>query len=104
MAGREILVLFYRPEFAQHVDVFGWIMLAAAIGYMGSFLGYGITATRQFKRFPVPYLIVTLISCGSSAILIPVFGLTGAAWTLCIISVANLAVPIFILSTTERLR
>lgn len=101
LAGRTILTTLYKPEYAQH-DVFLWLMIAAALGYIGSFLGYGITATRQFQRFTFPYLSVTVAALIASLILIPSRGLIGAAWTVLIMSLATCITPLIILIGIER--
>ncbi len=80
LAGRELLTLLYTSEYAQQAGVFFWLMVAGGIGYVGSFLGYGVTATRAFSKFIIPYGTVTAIALGLSALLIPAFGLIGAAW------------------------
>ncbi|BAZ00602.1 polysaccharide biosynthesis protein [Tolypothrix tenuis PCC 7101] len=97
LAGREILTLFYKPEYAEHSDILIWLMLAAAIGYIGSFLGYGITATRAFSYFLLPYLMMTGITAIASVLLIPTYGLIGATWALCAANVATCIMPIGIL-------
>ena len=102
VAGREILTLFYRPEYAKYVDVLVWLMVATGTGYAGSFLGYGITATRAFSRFTVPYLIVTAIVIGFSMLLIPTYGLVGAAWASGAGSLAGCIMPIIILISIKR--
>ena len=45
--GREVLIIFYQPEYAEHTDVFVWLMVAASMGYVSSILGYGMTAARH---------------------------------------------------------
>ena len=79
VAGKPILTLLYKPEYAERADLFAWLMVAAGIGYASSFLGYGITAARYFR---VQMPLFTLVT-GTSAIacfwLIPRHGLRGAA-------------------------
>lgn len=101
IAGREILTFLYQPEYAQKT-LFVWVMIAAAFGYIGSFLGYGITATRQFRRFILPYIGVTLITVAASGLLIPLKGLEGAAWSLGITSLAQCLFSIPILAAINR--
>jgi O-antigen/teichoic acid export membrane protein len=84
--GRPILILLYRPDYAQHVDVFVWLMIASGISFVASFLGYGLTATRRFHIFLTPYIVTTCGALLSSALLIPRYGLLGAAWTTIIIA------------------
>lgn len=97
VAGRMILTLLYQPEYAERLDIFVWLMLAAGIGYIGNFLGYGITATRAFNYFVIPYLIVSAITAEFSQLLIPKYGLVGAAWALCAASLAGCIMPLLIL-------
>ncbi len=104
IAGREILTLLYRPEYANFSDVFLWLVMAAGIGYVSSFLGYSITATRMFHYFIAPYALVTMINLGCSALLIPAHGLQGAAWTIMITNLASCVVPIMILLSIRRLK
>ncbi len=76
-AGREVLTLFYGAAYA-HEDVFAWLTVAAAIGYLGSVLGFGMTAARHFRiQVPVFGLVLLLLALLSSW-LIPSFGLAGA--------------------------
>ncbi|MFO0866249.1 MAG: lipopolysaccharide biosynthesis protein [Gemmataceae bacterium] len=46
LIGRPLLSILYRPEYGEHVELFLWLMAAAALQYLGSFLGYAITAAR----------------------------------------------------------
>lgn len=101
-AGRWILTALYRPEYAENLDVFILIVAGAGVGYVGSFLGYGITATRAFSHQTVPFLILTVITALSSWFLIPNFGLMGAAWATCIINIGIAIVPIIILIRLNR--
>ncbi|MGL5061789.1 MAG: lipopolysaccharide biosynthesis protein, partial [Microcoleus sp.] len=84
VAGRPILTLLYKPEYAERSDLFAWLMVAAGMGYVSSFLGYGMTAARYFQVQMPLFVLVT----GSSAIacfwLIPTQGVRGAAIALII--------------------
>ncbi|MEG4024791.1 MULTISPECIES: oligosaccharide flippase family protein [unclassified Microcoleus] len=79
VAGKPILTLLYKPEYADRADLFLWLMVAAGIWYVSAFLGYGITAARYFRVQMPLFVLVT----GSSAIacfwLIPAQGVRGAA-------------------------
>jgi O-antigen/teichoic acid export membrane protein len=80
--GRPLLTLLYRRDYAQYADVFVWIMVAAAISYVSSMLGYGMTAARIF-RAQVPLFATSclgiVVAC---ALLVKGYGLFGAAATL----------------------
>lgn len=96
LAGREILTLLYKNEYASQIDVFVWIAIAASINYIASFLGYGMTAARYFRvQIPLFALVViTLII--SSFLLIPTRGLTGAAIALAIAAIINATASLFV--------
>jgi O-antigen/teichoic acid export membrane protein len=79
VAGREILTLLYKPEYAERADLFAWLMVAAGMGYVSSFLGYGMTAARYF-RVQMPLFVLVTGSCAIACFwLIPTQGVRGAA-------------------------
>jgi O-antigen/teichoic acid export membrane protein len=84
LAGKQILTILYRPEYAQNADIFNWLMLAGSISYISWFLGDGLTAIR-YLRIQLPmYLLITGLSGGICLWLIPILGLKGAALALLI--------------------
>jgi O-antigen/teichoic acid export membrane protein len=90
-AGRELLSFLYQPEYAEYNDVFVWLMVAAGIVYIESFLSYGITAARYFQiQMPLFSLVVgaTFLAC---IWLIPTKGLHGAAIALIVGAVVRTA-------------
>jgi O-antigen/teichoic acid export membrane protein len=79
VAGRPILTLLYKPEYAERSDLFAWLMVAAGMGYVSSFLGYGMTAARYF-RVQMPLFVLVTGSCAIACLwLIPTQGVRGAA-------------------------
>lgn len=100
--GREVLILLYSPAYAEHLDVFMWLMAAAGISYVANFLGFGVTATRAFHRQIVPFMIVVLVTLLCSWVLIPEYGLRGAAWALGIANIVNCALFAYVLYSLER--
>jgi O-antigen/teichoic acid export membrane protein len=94
--GRDILTVLYGAEYAARPDVFVWIMVAAAVSYIGSALGYGITATRAFARLYIPYFTMMLITLAAAALFVPRAGIRGAAWTLCVTAVISCVAPLLI--------
>src|SRR5258708_7779966 len=79
LAGRPILLLLYRPEYADSLGVFLWLGVAAGISYVASFLGYAMTAARYFRAQLPVFLIATLVTAVGCAILVPRYHLSGAA-------------------------
>jgi O-antigen/teichoic acid export membrane protein len=77
--GRVALRIVYRPEYAEHMPTLMILACATAVGAIGSFFGYGMTASRSFKQ-QVPITVVsTFVGLIASLTLIPRFGLPGAA-------------------------
>ncbi len=89
-AGKPALTLLYRPEYAAHLNVFLWLLVAAGIGYLCSFVGYAVTAARYFAIQVPIFVISILVNLGACAVLVPRYGLVGAAWALCIMLAAQL--------------
>jgi O-antigen/teichoic acid export membrane protein len=82
LLGAPVVAMLFTPEYATSVSVLVWIMVAAGIGYLASFLGNAMTALREF-RIQVPLLVVTCsVTLGLSLFLVPRHGLIGAAWAL----------------------
>jgi O-antigen/teichoic acid export membrane protein len=77
--GKQAMQALYRPEYATRLDVLLWLMGTSGILYLGSTLGYALTAVRCLKP-QVPLFAaaasVTAISC---VILVPSRGLIGVA-------------------------
>lgn len=96
-AGRQILTFFYTPEYARHLDVFIIFLVAGGLGYVCSFLGYGITAARYFKIQTVTLAAVTAVTIATCAWLVPAYGLRGAAWSALLVSGAQIAINVLIL-------
>jgi O-antigen/teichoic acid export membrane protein len=95
-AGRQILTFLYRPEYATHVNVLVWLMVAAGISYVGNFLGYGVVATRAYGSLILPYFFVSAVCLAASMFLIPEYGLMGAAGVSCIVGLTTCAMALVI--------
>jgi O-antigen/teichoic acid export membrane protein len=80
VGGRLLLTLLYRPEYAEHVDIFLWVCAAAAVGYVSTPLGHGMTAARYFFVQVPLFVVVGVVTAGACAWLVPTHGLVGAAW------------------------
>ncbi|MEC4816572.1 MAG: oligosaccharide flippase family protein [Scytonema sp. PMC 1069.18] len=94
VAGRQILTLLYQPEYAEHADLFVWLMLATGINYVSSFLGYGMMAARYFRiQIPI-FASVTTISAIFCFWLIPNVGLLGAAIALVVGAVVQAGISV----------
>lgn len=84
IAGRQFLTVLYRPEYADHTDVFLLLMIAAGISYLGAILGFGLMAARRFWG-QLPLFALAAVACTMTSVtLIPSMGLLGAAIALLI--------------------
>jgi len=105
VAGRELLTLLYRPEYAEY-ELLVWLMVAAGISYVASFLGYGMTAARHFRVQMPLFAVVTATTILAGLWLIPADGLRGAAIALMIAAVVqaggSLAVIVHALGMIEK--
>ncbi len=82
VAGRQVLTLLYSVEYAAHVDLLYLFVILAGLQFVGSFLGYAMTAARRY-RIQLPLFVATTIVCtAASWLLIPTYGLRGAIWAL----------------------
>lgn len=104
VAGREVLTIFYTPQYAPYASVFVWLMGAAGLTYMASFAGFGTIAARQLRaQVPifVGVLAVTVVAC---VFLIPALGLVGAAAAVALGMVFQLAGSVAVILRALRSR
>ena len=94
VGGRQLLTLIYRPEYAEHADLFVWLMVVAGIGYVSSFLGCGMTAARYFGVQMPLFALVTTITAIAGLWLIPSQGLQGAAIALLIAAIVRVSMSL----------
>jgi O-antigen/teichoic acid export membrane protein len=100
--GHQVLKLLYRPDYAEQTALLVWLMLVAAVNYVSSFMGYGMTAARYFRVQLPLFAIVTGVMIVSSAILIPANGSIGAAQAMGIAAVTQLIASLAINSHAVR--
>jgi O-antigen/teichoic acid export membrane protein len=97
-----ILSVMYRAEYAEHADVLVWLMVAATFSYVGAIAGTGLTAARIFSLQAPLFLGMVVVTASTSALLIPRYGLLGAAWSLCLSTAAQTAGAAFLLARALR--
>ncbi|MBW4506552.1 MAG: oligosaccharide flippase family protein [Scytonematopsis contorta HA4267-MV1] len=77
VGGKQILTLLYQAEYAKHTGLFIWLMVAAGIGYVASFLGFGMTAAQYYRTQLPLFTVVTGAIAISSIHLIQPYKLQG---------------------------
>jgi O-antigen/teichoic acid export membrane protein len=78
--GPQLLRALYGEEYAKYNVLLLWSMAGAGIGYLTSVFGFAATATGGFKRQPYALALSILSLLAASAVLVPHFGLAGAAF------------------------
>ena len=80
LAGRPILALLYKAEYAQYNELFIALLASSSFLFVASFLGYAAAATRQFQYFFWPVVVQCLATVLLCLWWIPEGGLYGAVW------------------------
>jgi O-antigen/teichoic acid export membrane protein len=78
--GAPLLALVYTPDYAEASGVLLLLMVSAAIYFANSFLGVALSSARQFRVQTVVYLTVVVTTYLGCRLLVPAFGLPGAAY------------------------
>jgi len=82
VAGKQILTFAYRAEYAEQRWLFVAVMGIGTLVYTITLLGNVASSARAFKSQAVLMSVVAVITCLSSALLVPTFGVWGAVWAL----------------------
>jgi len=82
LVGRQVLELLYKPEFGAAADLLVVLSVAAGLGFVGSLLGYALTASRVIAVQPVILAITLAVIGACCAVLSPRYGAMGVAWAL----------------------
>lgn len=81
IAGRQILTLAYRAEYAEEQWMFVAVMGIGTIAYIITLLGNAATSARAFKQQAVLMTVVVATTFLSSVILVPKLAVWGAIWS-----------------------
>lgn len=97
IAGEYILAIVYSSEYAQYNNILILVVIAGLFTFTGAFLGYGITAAKMFRIQPYMNIIWITASALSGFILIPKYGISGAAYTLIVSSIIQFLTRVIVL-------
>jgi O-antigen/teichoic acid export membrane protein len=103
-AGREILTLLFRPEYAERADLLPWIMAAGAVLFMAQFLGFGMTAAGFYHSQVYLNIVANISLVAACYCLVPAKGLLGAILAMLIAAVVQLVASAIILAAAMRTR
>jgi O-antigen/teichoic acid export membrane protein len=100
--GKAFLTIAYTEEYARHSEVL--IVVMANVGLIAtfSFLGTALSATQQFVVQVPIHIVKILVVVIFSYLLIPYFGILGAAWAMLISSLTSGLIYGFIFWRTIR--
>jgi O-antigen/teichoic acid export membrane protein len=102
LAGREILAILFRPEYAERADLLPWIMAAGGVLYMAQFLGFGMTAAGFYNS----QVVLNILANGSLFVacywLVARQGLLGAIIAMLIAASVQLVASAVILLVSIR--
>lgn len=98
--GGRLLTVLYTEEYAGQASVLVWITLAQTLLTVGSFLGVGITSARRFAIQAPLFLAVVATTTVASVVLIPRYGLEGAAYAVVISAVVQVAGSVVLFQRT----
>lgn len=102
LAGHDILVRLFRPEYGASTGVFTRLMIAGAIGYIISGQGYALTAARVL----LPQIPILLCAAVTTALfcwwLVPLRGIQGASEAWLLSSLVTLSLSSYILSKVHQ--
>jgi O-antigen/teichoic acid export membrane protein len=102
--GEPFLRLVYGAAYASAQHLFEIMAAAAGISFIGSFLGYGMTAARQFAIQVPLFVVTTSVTILGCIVLIPQLGLAGAAWATIASGVVQVVASAVILFAAVRIR
>jgi O-antigen/teichoic acid export membrane protein len=91
LAGYRLLGLFYPAEYTGAVRVLTILMVAAALANVASFLHYGMVSAGRFTSQMAVMIATSAATLLSSVILIPRFGLEGAAFAVIVAMLVQIA-------------
>jgi O-antigen/teichoic acid export membrane protein len=91
LVGRPVLTVLYRPEYAEHIGVLALMVATSGVNAIASFLGYGLTAARQFRQQVPVVSASTTVTVAMAYLLIPRFGLAGAAGAVLVSSLVTVS-------------
>jgi O-antigen/teichoic acid export membrane protein len=103
-AGREILTLLFRPEYAERADLLPWTMAVGAVLFMAQFLGFGMTAAGFYHSQVYLNILANVTLVATCYWLVAGKGLLGAILAMLIAAIVQLVTSAVILAAAMRTR
>lgn len=103
-AGREILTILFRPDYAERADLLPWMMAAGGVLFMAQFLGFGMTAANFYKPQVTLNIAGTISLFLACYWLVPQRGLLGAMLAMLIAAIVQLVGSVMVLVKGVRMK
>jgi O-antigen/teichoic acid export membrane protein len=103
LAGREILTILFRPEYAERADLLPWTMAAGGVLFMAQFLGFGMTAAGYYNSQVILNIFANLSLIAACYWLVARQGLLGVIIAMLIAAIVQLAGSVVILIIGMRM-
>jgi O-antigen/teichoic acid export membrane protein len=103
VAGRQILTIVFRPEYAERADLLPWIMAVGGVLFMAQFLGFGLTAAGYYNSQVVLNILANLTLFVACYWLVARQGLLGATLAMLIAASVQLAGSALVLMRGMRI-
>jgi O-antigen/teichoic acid export membrane protein len=100
--GRPALDTLYGPEYAEQVHLLIPLAAAAAIGGVTYVVGTALSAVRRFGNQLAASTGTMLLTAGAGLVLVPRYGLSGAAWLVLLAMASEGALKGFLLRRALR--
>jgi O-antigen/teichoic acid export membrane protein len=103
MFGKFILTLLFKPDYAEHNNIFVGVAIAGAILFLWTFTTCGLNSARKFK-IQLPICALTAVVGGFSSLwLIPRLGMMGGVWSISLAySFATVSSAIFVIRAIKE--
>ena len=101
-AGREILTMIFRAEYAERADLLPWIMAAGAVLFMAQFVGFGLTAAGYYYAQVLPNVLATISLVATCNWLIARHGLFGVILSMFVAALVQLITSAIVLIAETR--
>ena len=76
----DLLALLTTPEFHGAAQVVPWIVIGALLQGVYQLTSVGLSITKRTEYYPIATGIAAVVSVSANLVLIPRFGIMGAAW------------------------
>jgi len=90
LAGREILTILFRPEYAERADLLPWFMAVGGVLFMAQFLGFGMTAAGYYNSQVILNILANLSLFAACSWFVARQGLLGATLAMLIAAIVQL--------------